>query len=112
MGTSKSMPFLPTLNTTLYYDILELNFTLPQYTTQEVLLLHGFASTPVSDFSGQLPSLRTRYRLIAPHLHGYGRSSDRKRYALTVRPYYNLQQLPTTPAYQAVLYQKQSPCAA
>lgn len=77
------MPFLSTPHTTLYYDILEPNFTLPQHITQEVLLLHGFASTPVSDFSGQLPSLRTRYRLIAPHLHGYGRSSSRQRYALS-----------------------------
>ncbi|MFL5629226.1 MAG: alpha/beta fold hydrolase [Ktedonobacteraceae bacterium] len=77
------MPFLPTLHTTLYYDIFEPNFTSRQQFTQEVLLLHGFASTPVSDFSGQIPSLRTRYRIIAPHLHGYGRSSPRERYPLS-----------------------------
>ncbi len=65
------MPFLSTPHTTLYYDILEPNFTLPQHTTQEVLLLHGFASTPVSDFSGQLPSLRTRYPTTALTLSVY-----------------------------------------
>ncbi|HZU66918.1 MAG TPA: alpha/beta hydrolase [Ktedonobacteraceae bacterium] len=48
-----------------------------------MLLLHGFAGTPETDFEAQLPHLRNRYRVLAPHLHGYGRSSHRDRYKLT-----------------------------
>ena len=79
------MPFLKTPNATLYYDIFEPDFTAspdhPHIYT--VLLLHGFASTPESDFAGQLPHLRSRYRVLAPHLHGYGRSSHRNAYSLS-----------------------------
>lgn len=75
------MPFLQTSNATLYYETFEPDFTVPPHST--VLLLHGFAGTPNSDFAGQLPSLRTRYRVLAPHLHGYGRSSQRSGYSVT-----------------------------
>ena len=75
------MPFLQTPNTTLYYDIIPQEFTTAPSSTQEVLLVHGFASTPENDFSASLPTLRQHYRLIAPHLHGYGRSSHRYSYS-------------------------------
>ena len=74
------MPLLETPNATLYYDILEPDFTgsppdtQPSNQAQMVLLLHGFAGTPESDFAGQLTHLRAHYRILAPHLHGYGRS--------------------------------------
>src|SRR6266699_3193236 len=79
------MPFLETLNTTLYYDIVEPDFTTPPLSVQPqtVLLIHGFGGTPASDFGEQLPVLRSHYRVIAPHLHGYGRSSQRSSYALS-----------------------------
>src|SRR5262252_288263 len=79
------MPFLQTPTTTLYYDILEPDFTAtsPLVDSQAVLLVHGFAGTPQSDFAGQIPHLRTRYRVLAPHLDGYGRSSQRTSYAVT-----------------------------
>jgi valacyclovir hydrolase len=80
------MPLLETPNCLLYYDIFELDFTSPILSTQSpatVLLLHGFAGTPESDFAGQLPQLRTRYRVLAPHLHGYGRSSQRTHYPVS-----------------------------
>ena len=79
------MPFLSTSHTTMYYDILESDFTatgqIPHPLT--VLLIHGFGSTPESDFEGQLPALRQRYRVVASHLHGYGRSTQREAYTLT-----------------------------
>jgi pimeloyl-ACP methyl ester carboxylesterase len=79
------MPLLETPNATLYYDIFEPDFTVlpdpPHIHT--VLLLHGFAGTPENDFAGQLPHLRSRYRVLAPHLHGYGRSSQRTTYRLS-----------------------------
>src|ERR1700736_408847 len=75
------MPYLRTLNAILYYDIFEPDFTKPPpFEVQTVLLIHGFAGTPESDFAGQLPALRSRYRVLAPHLHGYGRSSQRQSY--------------------------------
>src|SRR6266567_9066834 len=75
------MPFLQTPNTALYYDVFEPDFTITASTeVQTVLLIHGFAGTPGSDFAGQLPALRARYRVLAPHLHGYGRSSQRRSY--------------------------------
>lgn len=77
------MPFLETLHATLYYDIFEPDFTSPDSPPSTVLLVHGFGGTPASDFEGQLPALRSRYRLLAPHLHGYGRSTQRSRYALS-----------------------------
>lgn len=74
------MPFLQTSHTNLYYDIFEPNFTSSDPHTPTVLLIHGFAGTPESDFAGQIPALRSRYRVLAPHLHGYGRSSQRLSY--------------------------------
>ena len=83
------MPIFQVPNATVYYDILEPDFagttldTQSSYQVQTVLLLHGFAGTPESDFAGQLPPLRAHYRVLAPHLHGYGRSSQRSSYALS-----------------------------
>src|ERR1700731_2383959 len=79
------MPFFSTTHTTMYYDIFELDFTTPGNSTLQsnLLLIHGFGGTPESDFAGQLPLLRQRYRVIAPHLHGYGRSAHREAYTLT-----------------------------
>jgi len=79
------MPLLKTPNATLYYDILEPDFSaLSDHSRiHTVLLLHGFAGIPESDFAGQLPHLRSRYRILAPHLHGYGRSSQRTTYPLS-----------------------------
>ncbi len=79
------MPFLDTPNTTMYYDIFEPDFTTTPYSSHvfTVLLIHGFGGTPESDFGAQLPALRSHYRVIAPHLHGYGRSTHRSNYALS-----------------------------
>ena len=78
------MPFLSTPHTTMYYDVFEPDFTttgrIPHPST--VLLIHGFGGTPESDFERQLPAL-SRYRVVAPHLHGYGRSTRREAYTLT-----------------------------
>jgi valacyclovir hydrolase len=69
----------------MYYDIFESDFTTANDRTTQphLLLIHGFGGTPASDFAGQLPILRQRYRVIAPHLHGYGRSTHRTAYSLT-----------------------------
>ncbi|SRR6266852_5035136 len=79
------MPFLATPNATMYYDIFEPDFTtLPfPYQMHTVLLIHGFGGSPESDFGGQLAALRSHFRVIAPHLHGYGRSTQRSSYALS-----------------------------
>ena len=79
------MPFLQAPNATLYYDFIEPDFTATSQPVESpvVLLLHGFAGTPQSDFAGQIPHLRTRYRVLAPHLHGYGYSTQRTSYAVT-----------------------------
>src|SRR5260221_6573062 len=79
------MAFLETSNTTMYYDIFEPGITgMPlSAQPQTVLLIHGFGGTPTSDFGAQLPALRGHYRVIAPHLHGYGRSTQRSSYALS-----------------------------
>ncbi len=79
------MPFLETPNTTMYYDLLEPDSAaIPSADPPPtVLLIHGFGGTPESDFKGQLPALRSYYRVIAPHLHGYGRSTRRSSYALS-----------------------------
>jgi len=75
------LPYLRTPNTILYYDTFEADFKVPaSLEVQTVLLIHGFAGTPASDFAGQLPALRSCYRVLAPHLHGYGRSSQRQNY--------------------------------
>lgn len=69
----------------MYYDIFEPDVTVADRHTplSNLLLIHGFGGTPESDFAGQLPILRQRYRVIAPHLHGYGRSKHRTAYSLT-----------------------------
>ena len=69
----------------MYYDVFEPEFTATGQPTpaSHLLLIHGFGGTPESDFAGQLPILRQRYRVIAPHLHGYGRSTHRTAYSLT-----------------------------
>jgi len=79
------MPFLDTSNTTMYYDIIEPNFTTQPLSSQAytILLIHGFGGTPESDFGAQLPTLQSHFRVIAPHLHGYGRSTHRTSYALS-----------------------------
>ncbi len=79
------MPFLNTSNTTMYYDIFEPNFTKLSFSSQvnTILLIHGFGGTPESDFGAQLPALHSHFRVIAPHLHGYGRSTHRNNYALS-----------------------------
>src|SRR5258708_38784232 len=79
------MPFLETPNTTLYYEIIEPDFTPPPPSVQPqtVLLIHGFGGTPASDFGEQLPVLRSHYRVIAPPLHGYVRSRPRSTYSLS-----------------------------
>ena len=79
------MPFLATPHTTMYYDIFQPDFTGASQDsyTATVLLIHGFGGTPESDFAAQLPALRQQYRIVAPHLHGYGRSSHRAAYTLS-----------------------------
>ena len=79
------MPFLDTSNTTMYYDIFEPNFTKLSFSSRvnTILLIHGFGGTPESDFGAQLPALQSHFRVIAPHLHGYGRSTHRNSYALS-----------------------------
>lgn len=80
------MPVFSTSHTTMYYDIIEPDFTPAgnqSYQPPPLLLIHGFAGSPESDFAGQIPALRQRYRVIAPHRHGYGRSSHREAYALS-----------------------------
>jgi pimeloyl-ACP methyl ester carboxylesterase len=66
----------------MYYDIFQPDFTGASQDsyTATVLLIHGFGGTPESDFAAQLPALRRYYRVVAPHLHGYGRSSHRTTY--------------------------------
>ncbi len=76
------MPFLDALYATLYYDLFAQDITTSTVAvpSQTLLLLHGFAGTPESDFTAQLPNLRTQYNVLAPHLHGYGLSSHRDAY--------------------------------
>jgi pimeloyl-ACP methyl ester carboxylesterase len=77
------MPYLTTPHTTMYYEIFQPDFTTAGQESYApvVLLVHGFGGTPESDFADQLPRLRQHFRVVAPHLHGYGRSSHRAFYA-------------------------------
>jgi valacyclovir hydrolase len=79
------MPFLDTSNTIMYYDVFESNFTTMPLSSQEnaLLLIHGFGGTPESDFGAQLPVLKSYFRVVAPHLHGYGRSTHRQTYNIS-----------------------------
>lgn len=74
------MPILAAPNTMLYYDIFAQEIT-AEMTDEALLLLHGFAGTPESNFAAQLPLLRQQYTVLAPHLHGYGCSSHRSSYS-------------------------------
>ena|SRR6266487_4762325 len=76
------MPFVELPHTTLYYDLFERNITQPA-SPQTLLLLHGFAGTPGSDFAEQIPHLLSQYSILAPHLHGNGRSSHRHSYTIS-----------------------------
>jgi pimeloyl-ACP methyl ester carboxylesterase len=73
------MPFLELAHTTLYYDFFTPDIT-PATSHQTLLLLHGFLGTPGSDFAEQMPHLRQKYTVLAPHLHGHGHSSHRSSY--------------------------------
>ncbi|MBV9230487.1 MAG: alpha/beta hydrolase [Chloroflexi bacterium] len=73
------MPFIKISNVTLYYDFFRADITFSPL-ARPILLLHGFAGTPESDFEAQLPHLRAHYSVVAPHLYGYGRSSQRHAY--------------------------------
>lgn len=76
------MPVHQTKHTCVYYDFFPVDFTIPARSHPErLLLIHGFAGTPTSDFAEQLPVLRKEYALLAPHLHGYGRSTPRQNYS-------------------------------
>jgi pimeloyl-ACP methyl ester carboxylesterase len=77
------MPYLTTPRTVMYYERFPAEFTAEDRHPQNVLLIHGMAGTPESDFKGQIPRLRERYHVLAPHLHGYGRSTHRERYEVT-----------------------------
>jgi valacyclovir hydrolase len=80
------MPFVHTIHTTLYYEIFPPDLTSPansSYEPETILLIHGFAGTPTTDFADTLPALRSHHRVLAPHLHGYGRSTRRSQYTLT-----------------------------
>ena len=79
------MPYLDTSNTIMYYDIFEPNFTAISLTSQRnsLLLIHGFGGTSEGDFEAQLLVLQSHFRVIAPHLHGYGRSTHRNSYTLS-----------------------------
>ena len=75
------MPVYQTARTSIYYDLFPANFMIQAASPPEgLLLVHGFAGTPTSDFAQQLPAFREVYTLLAPHLHGYGRSTRRQSY--------------------------------
>ena len=71
--------FLELPHTMLYYDFIKPDIT-QAASSQTILLLHGFLGTPGSDFAEQIPFLRQKYTILAPHLHGYGHSSHRSTY--------------------------------
>ena len=53
------MPFYQTEHTLVYYNLFVPNFMIQAKSPPErLLLVHGFAGTPTSDFAGQLPTLR------------------------------------------------------
>jgi pimeloyl-ACP methyl ester carboxylesterase len=82
--------YLATPRALLYYDIFVQDITTaalqqsnqPLPTSPLVLLIHGFAGTPTSDFAARIPQLCIHYSVLAPHLHGYGLSSHRNRYSI------------------------------
>lgn len=77
------MPALLTRHTLLYYDFFRHDFTEQTAVPAETLLLiHGFAGTGTSDFEAHLPIFQAHYQVLAPHLHGYGHSTQRQAYTL------------------------------
>jgi pimeloyl-ACP methyl ester carboxylesterase len=78
------MPVFQTTHTLLYYDFFTQDLTAEANTSAilppVLLLIHGFAGTPTSDFADQLPIFCHHYQVLAPHLHGYGRSTQRMHY--------------------------------
>lgn len=77
------MPVHQTNRTKVYYDDFPPDFSFGAASPPErLLLIHGFAGTPTSDFADQLPALHREYAVLAPHLHGYGRSTPRQSYSL------------------------------
>ena len=75
------MPVHQTKHTSIYYDLFPADFMIQAASPPErLLLVHGFAGTPTSDFAEQLPAFRREYTLLAPHLHGYGHSTRRQSY--------------------------------
>jgi pimeloyl-ACP methyl ester carboxylesterase len=70
------MPVHQTRSALLYYDLFPSDLS----PAETLLLIHGFAGTPTSDFADQLPAFRRQYQVLAPHLHGYGRSTPRQVY--------------------------------
>lgn len=76
------MPFHQTPRTRLYYNVFAPEPAARGTTPETLLLVHGFAGTPASDFAEQLPDFSRQYRVLAPHLHGYGRSTPRRSYTL------------------------------
>src|SRR3954463_9333222 len=77
------MPTLLTQHSLLYYDLFSPEIARTSFSSPKTLLLvHGFAGTPTSDFADQLPAFQARYQVLAPHLHGYGQSTHRKAYTL------------------------------
>jgi len=79
----KKMAFFVAPHAALYYDVFAPDITehAEVVSPHTVLLLHGFAGTPTSDFAAQLPHLLSQYTVLAPHLHGYGLSSHRTSYS-------------------------------
>jgi pimeloyl-ACP methyl ester carboxylesterase len=70
-----------TARTNLYYDFFARDPAAEtRRPSQTLLLVHGFAGTPTSDFAEQLPTFGQEYNILAPHLHGYGRSTPRQGY--------------------------------
>lgn len=78
------MPKHSTARSLLYYDLFPTDLTsqISPSSPETLLLIHGFAGTPTSDFADQLPAFLERYHVLAPHLHGYGRSTPRQSYSL------------------------------
>ncbi len=73
------MPYFLHGDISLYYDIFSAHITTAT-PLKNILLLHGFAGTAESDFAGQIPQFRERQNIVAPHLHGYGKSTPRTGY--------------------------------
>ncbi len=77
------MSIYQTAHTSIYYDYFLPGVTIDSPHPETLLLVHGFAGTPTSDFAHQLPVFRQQYNVLAPHLHGYGRSTPRESYTPT-----------------------------